>query len=110
MILIKKKRFFITGTGSQLLFYDLVTSNMIASFQVFDGIRVHGICCVHVLDASGSFKVAVFGERRLKLFTFNIQPLDHDNETVVNLVSVQSLPNLGHWILDVCFVQVCVSR
>ncbi|KAL8253963.1 hypothetical protein R6Q59_032184 [Mikania micrantha] len=102
--------YLLAGTGSQLLFYDLLTSSMIASFQVFDGVRVHGICCLPSLDSSSSFKVAVFGERRLKLFVFNIQLPHHDNQTTVHLLSFQSLPNFGHWILDVCFVQDCVNE
>ncbi|KAM0015733.1 putative transcription factor WD40-like family [Helianthus debilis subsp. tardiflorus] len=102
--------YLLAGTGSQLLFYDLATSTMIASYQVFDGIRVHGICCMTSPDTESTFRVAVFGERRLKLFVFNIQLPDHDDKTLVNLVSVQCLPNLGHWILDVCFIQDSVDE
>ncbi|KAI3693829.1 hypothetical protein L1987_76782 [Smallanthus sonchifolius] len=102
--------YLLAGTGSQLLFYDLATSNMIASFQVFDGIRVHGICCLPSPDTSFTFRVAVFGERKLKLFQFSIQLPHHDKQTLVHLVSFQSLPNFGHWILDVCFIQDCVNQ
>ena len=73
---------------------------MIASFQVFNGIRVHGITLLTSSDSSRTYTVAVFGERKLKLFKFDIDlPL-------VSLVSVDSLPSFGHWILDVCFVKV----
>lgn len=83
---------------------------MIASFQVFKGVRVHGISCLPltdtVTDTSLTFRVAVFGERRLKLCLFNIQLPHHNKQTIVHLLSFQSLPNLGHWVLDVCFIQV----
>ncbi|KAI7748445.1 hypothetical protein M8C21_007603 [Ambrosia artemisiifolia] len=102
--------FLLAGTGSQLLFYNLATSTMLASFQVFDGLRVHGISCLPSPDTETTFTVAVFGERRLKLFLFDIRLSDYDNQTLVNLVSVQSLPNLGHWILDVCFIQDSVNE
>ncbi|KAL4572190.1 hypothetical protein LXL04_018959 [Taraxacum kok-saghyz] len=94
-------------SGSQLLFYDLHTGNMIASFQVFNGVRVHGISCSPPTDASLTFRVALFGERMLKLFLFTIQLPDHNKQTLVHLLSFQSLPNFGHWILDVCFMQDC---
>ncbi|XP_071686750.1 uncharacterized protein [Rutidosis leptorrhynchoides] len=106
--------YLLAGTGSQLLFYDLTASNMIASFQVFNGIRVHGITILPPTDTSLNFTVAVFGERKLKLFQFNVQlPRQHDHQskqTLVNLISSQSLPNFGHWILDVCFIQDCVVQ
>ncbi|XP_023734896.1 uncharacterized protein LOC111882766 isoform X2 [Lactuca sativa] len=104
--------YLLAGTGSQLLFYDLHTGNMIASFQVFKGVRVHGISCLPltdtVTDTSLTFRVAVFGERRLKLCLFNIQLPHHNKQTIVHLLSFQSLPNLGHWVLDVCFIQESV--
>ncbi|CAH1434212.1 unnamed protein product [Lactuca virosa] len=104
--------YLLAGTGSQLLFYDLHTGNMIASFQVFKGVRVHGISCLPltdtVTDTSLTFRVAVFGERRLKLFLFKIQLPHHNKQTLVHLLSFQSLPNLGHWVLDVCFIQESV--
>nr|XP_043621149.1 WD repeat-containing protein 6 [Erigeron canadensis] len=100
--------YLLAGTGSQLLFYDLSTSNMIASFQVFNGIRVHGITtCIPPTKNNASsftFTIAVFGERKLKLLRFDIK------QNLVNLLSVQSLPNFGHWILDVCFLQDCVIQ
>ncbi|PWA96476.1 transducin family protein / WD-40 repeat family protein [Artemisia annua] len=94
----------LAGTGSELLFYDLTNSQMIASFQVFNGIRVHGITLLTSSNSSRAYTVAVFGERKLKLFKFDIElPL-------VSLVSVESLPSFGHWILDVCFVKDCASE
>ncbi|XP_024966186.1 uncharacterized protein LOC112506409 isoform X2 [Cynara cardunculus var. scolymus] len=88
------------GTGSHLLFYDLLTGNMITSFQVFNGVRVHGISCLPVSSNSTlTFKLAVFGERRLKLFLFTIQfPHNHN----LHLLSSHSF---AHWILDVCFIE-----
>lgn len=95
--------YLLAGTGSQLLFYDLLTGNMIASFQVFKGVRVHGISCLPVSSNSTlTFKVAVFGERSLKLFLFTIQ-LPHNHN--LHLLSSQSL---AHWVLDVCFVEDCL--
>ncbi|KAM0072017.1 hypothetical protein Hdeb2414_s0001g00031791 [Helianthus debilis subsp. tardiflorus] len=64
---------------------------MIASYQVSDGIKIHGICCMTSPDTESTFRVAVFGELRLKLFVFNIQLPDHDDKTLVNLVSLSRI-------------------
>ena len=82
------------GSGSQLLVYDLDLGKMITSFDVFQGIRVHGItCCCND-------QIAVFGERRVKLFSLAMAAADF------KLTLLQSLPKFGSWVLDVCFFKV----
>ncbi|KAL6515884.1 hypothetical protein OROGR_019189 [Orobanche gracilis] len=100
----------LAGTGSQILVYDLKTGNMIKSFQVFEGIRVHGISLENVHQQfSGSrltFRVAVYGERRVKLFSLRI---DSDSQLRpsldMKLTLMISLPKFGHWVMDVCFLK-----
>lgn len=107
--------FFASGTGSQILFYDLHTGNMIKSFQVFEGIRVHGISCTVMSCTEGTciskldFKIAVFGERRVKLFSLHIDiasNMQNQAQVSVDLILHQSLPKFNHWVLDVCFLEV----
>ncbi|KAL2535206.1 Transducin family protein/WD-40 repeat family protein [Forsythia ovata] len=102
--------FLLAGTGSQILVYDLVSGKMINSFQVFDGIRVHGITleCYHRQLAGSAFalQIAIFGERRVKLFNLQIE---QDNQQFpcfhLELTLIHSLPKVGHWVLDVCFLK-----
>lgn len=83
--------FLLAGSGSQLLVYDLDLGKMITSFYVFQGIRVHGIACCC------NDQIAVFGERRVKLFSLAMAAAD------LKLTLLQSLPKFGSWVLDVCF-------
>ncbi|KAL2510452.1 Transducin family protein/WD-40 repeat family protein [Abeliophyllum distichum] len=102
--------FLLAGTGSQILVYDLVSGKMINSFQVFDGIRVHGITLEYYLrQLAGSafaLQIAIFGERRVKLFNLQIE---QDNQQFpcfhLELTLIHSLPKVGHWVLDVCFLK-----
>ncbi|KAJ3681314.1 hypothetical protein LUZ60_015803 [Juncus effusus] len=101
----------LAGTGSELSLYDIKTGNLNASFQVFDGIRVHGITHLQKLqlfpqnkehvNATSYFSLAVFGERRVKLFVLSIYRDDGNNEFCLD--SEQILPAFDHWVLDVCF-------
>lgn len=107
---------FSLGTGSQILIYDLNTGNMIKSFQVFEGIRVHGISCTIMNCTEGAcsskldFKIAVFGERRVKLFILSMDietNMQNQAHVSVDLILHQSLPKFNQWVLDVCFLKVC---
>lgn len=113
-----------TGTGSEILLYRFPTGTKIASFQVFDGIRVHGITSRHhhhhshlysaaaAASASSSYTVAVFGERRVKLYNLRIDnnSIDYNNTSDnLELTLLHSLPKFTHWVLDVCFFQVFFS-
>lgn len=98
-----------------MLLYDLEAVKIIESFQVFQGIRVHGITCGFVDYPEGSsssrlaFKVVVFGEKRVKLFNLYIEiALKSQNQpqVCVDLVLLHSLPRFSHWVLDVLFLQV----
>lgn len=89
---------------------------MIKSFQVFEGIRVHGISCTIMNCTEGTcsskldFKIAVFGERRVKLFSLSIDietKMQNEAQVSVNLILQQSLPKFNQWVLDVCFLEVC---
>ncbi|PIN24561.1 hypothetical protein CDL12_02708 [Handroanthus impetiginosus] len=86
----------LAGTGSQILVYELVSGRIIKSFKVFEGIRVHGISLENFhKQLAGSilvFRLAIFGERRVKLFN-------------IELTLIHSLPKFGHWVLDVCFLK-----
>ncbi|KAG8653335.1 hypothetical protein MANES_05G010600v8 [Manihot esculenta] len=97
-----------------MLLYDLEAVKIIESFQVFQGIRVHGITCGFVDYPEGSsssrlaFKVVVFGEKRVKLFNLYIEiALKSQNQpqVCVDLVLLHSLPRFSHWVLDVLFLQ-----
>lgn len=110
--------YLLSGTGSQILIYDLHTGNMIKSFQVFEGIRVHGISCTIMNCTEGTcsskldFKIAVFGERRVKLFSLSIDiatNMQNQAHVSVDLMLHQSLPKFNHWVLDVCFVEDALS-
>ncbi|KAF2325013.1 hypothetical protein GH714_022219 [Hevea brasiliensis] len=91
------------GTGSHMLFYNLEAVKIIESFQVFQGIRVHGITCGFVDYPEGSsssrldFKVVVFGEKRVKLFNLHIEiALKSQNQpqVCVDLALLHSLPRI----------------
>ncbi|KAJ6686773.1 WD REPEAT PROTEIN [Salix purpurea] len=99
--------FLLAGTGSQILLYNLESGKITKSFEVFDGIRVHGITCSSSEEESSntpslavSFKIAVFGEKRLKLFNLYIQTPSQVN---ADLVLIHCLPKFTHWVLDVSF-------
>ncbi|XP_059625527.1 uncharacterized protein LOC132268736 isoform X2 [Cornus florida] len=101
----------LAGTGSQILLYDLRMGNLIKSFNVFDGIRVHGISCTTTQGSLSStlvFKIAVFGERRVKVFRLCIEmelTFQDQSEEGTHLILLHSLPKFGHWVLDVCFLK-----
>jgi hypothetical protein len=67
------------------------------SFSVFDGVRVHGI------TSSSESVIAVFGEKRVKLFSFSFE---NDDSGRPLLTLIHLLPKFGHWVLDVCFIKV----
>ncbi|EEC74377.1 hypothetical protein OsI_09702 [Oryza sativa Indica Group] len=95
----------LAGTGSELLVYDVDATRLVASFQVFDGVRVHGIqprCPDGPFP--GDVTVVVFGERRVKIF--RIRADFEDGEACgVRLELEQRLPGFDHWVLDACFLE-----
>ncbi|CAK9145270.1 unnamed protein product [Ilex paraguariensis] len=109
--------YLLAGTGSQLLLYDLVTGVMIRSFQVFEGIRVHGISLEKFHQQSSSsalaVKIAVFGERKVKMFCLRVEIVNNSQNkpqvSMVDLILLLSLPKLNHWVLDVRFLKDSVS-
>ncbi|KAL8147906.1 hypothetical protein AgCh_005287 [Apium graveolens] len=110
--------YLLSGTGSQILLYDLNTGNMIKSFQVFEGIRVHGLSCTIMNCTQGTcfsklhFKIAVFGERRVKLFILSIDietDMQNQAHVSVDLILHQTLPKFNQWVLDVCFLEDAIS-
>ena len=97
------------------MLYDLELGKMIKSFHVFDGIRVHGITCLFTDCTEGAvssklgFQLAVFGERRVKLFSLVIELVlgpQIQSGVCVNLDLLHLLPKFGNWVLDVCFLKV----
>ena len=82
-------------------------ARLVASFQLFDGVRVHGIQprggtpdCPSVSPPADGLTVAVFGERRVKLLRFRVEAGG------VRLELEQRLPRFDHWVLDACFLEV----
>jgi hypothetical protein len=98
------------------MLYDLDSGNAIRSFHVFQGIRVHGIACSEFVRCTEgnvssklAFLLAVFGERRVKVFSLVIEfALGPKNGSVVcvDLDLLHFLPNCSNWVLDVCFLKV----
>ncbi|EER95656.1 WD repeat-containing protein 6 isoform X1 [Sorghum bicolor] len=95
----------LAGTGSQLLLYEVGAARLVASFRVFDGVRVHGI-----EPRSGgpdSYTLAVFGERRVKLFSLRFgAEADGGEVDEARLELEQRLPGFDHWVLDARFLEV----
>ncbi|CAN4112818.1 unnamed protein product [Withania somnifera] len=106
--------FLLAGTGSQILVYDLTIGKLVRSFDVFDGIRVHGVSLQafneHLSDSHIAFTIAVYGERRVKLFSLKIQRVsnsqtEHQACFDLTLSLVLLLPKFTHWVLDVSFLK-----
>ncbi|KAK9266700.1 hypothetical protein L1049_007353 [Liquidambar formosana] len=106
--------YLLAGTGSQMLLYDLEAAKMIRSFHVFEGIRVHGISCSFIncteksVSSTVAFNIAVFGERRVKLFSLHLEIVSgsqNQSEVHVELTLFHLLPKFSHWVLDVCFLK-----
>ncbi|MBA0563008.1 hypothetical protein Golob_008020 [Gossypium lobatum] len=100
--------FLLAGTGSQVLLYDLESSMMIKSFQVFEGIRVHGLICSLLDNTTLGCKVVVCGEKRVKLFNLTFELSSKSNtqsEFCVDLCLLHSLPRFTHWVLDALFLK-----
>ncbi|XP_021279955.1 uncharacterized protein LOC110413462 isoform X3 [Herrania umbratica] len=101
--------YLLAGSGSQVLLYDLESATMIQSFQVFQGIRVHGIICSLTRNAL-TYKLVVCGEKRVKLFNLSFELVSKSNpqsqpKFCVDLSLVHSLPRFSHWVLDVLLLK-----
>lgn len=102
-----------TGSGSEVLVYNLESGRIIKSFRIFEGIRVHGISSIplNFSEASSStkldFVLVVFGEKRVKLYRISVELVA---EVCVDLILLCSLPKFNHWVLDTCFFKVSVVR
>ncbi|KAM0835612.1 hypothetical protein ACQ4PT_062823 [Festuca glaucescens] len=100
------------GTGSELLVYDVDAARLVASFKVFDGVRVHGIQprglpnCSSGSPPADGLTVAAFGERRAKLLRLRVDADDDGGVVGVRLELEQRLPGFDHWVLDACFLEV----
>lgn len=94
------------GSGSQVGVYDLELGKIVKSFCVFQGIRVHGLFCCEPasLPSELAFKLVVFGERRVKLFSLHIRM--NTPKPLLDIALVQLLPKFSNWVLDVCFLRV----
>ncbi|KAH1079034.1 hypothetical protein AAZX31_19G206700 [Glycine max] len=89
--------FLLAGLGSEITLYDLELSKRVRSFSVFEGVRVHGIASSFPQENV----IAVFGETRVKLFSFAFDSASRSPE----LTFVHLLPKFGHWVLDVSFLK-----
>lgn len=89
------------------------SGELIRSFQVFEGVRVHGTVCSSSFVRSEdryTYKLVVFGEKRVKIFSLIVELASSPGEISVNLEIFDSLPRLRNWVFDVCFLQVVNLR
>lgn len=105
-----------SGTGPQLLLFDMGSFELLLSKHVFEGVRMHGIeVGSHSLSLwlpwqkSGVFMtLAVHGERIVKLYNLILENESFDcqieDKSILSLF--QNLPRFKHWILDVRFLKV----
>nr|CAB3497306.1 unnamed protein product [Digitaria exilis] len=95
------------GTGSELLVYEVDAAGHVAAFQVFDGVRVHGIEPRGGSPKCSSYSLAVFGERRVKIFSLGFAvSADGTQVGELRLELDQRLPGFDHWVLDASFLEV----
>ncbi|GJN30059.1 hypothetical protein PR202_gb18335 [Eleusine coracana subsp. coracana] len=100
-------RLIAAGTGSELLMYEVGASRLLASFQVFDGVRVHGIEPRGGDPGCSNYSLAVFGEKRVKLFSLGVCVDAEDGKVgEPRLELEQRLPGFDHWVLDARFLEV----
>ncbi|ESQ46931.1 hypothetical protein EUTSA_v10027621mg [Eutrema salsugineum] len=102
--------YLLAGSGSEILLYDLSSGELIRSFQVFEGVRVHGTVCscsfVRSAEERYTYKLVVFGEKKVKIFSLIVEFVSSSpGEISVNLEIFDSLPRLSNWVFDVCFLQ-----
>ncbi|CAL4920368.1 unnamed protein product [Urochloa decumbens] len=97
----------LAGTGSELLVYELGAARLVTAFQVFDGVRVHGIEPRGGSPSCSSHSLAVFGERRVKIFSLGFGVgADGTEVGEVRLELEQRLPGFDHWVLDARFLEI----
>ncbi|KAF8780362.1 hypothetical protein HU200_001473 [Digitaria exilis] len=97
----------LAGTGSELLVYEVDAAGHVAAFQVFDGVRVHGIEPRGGSPKCSSYSLAVFGERRVKIFSLGFAvSADATQVGELRLELEQRLPGFDHWVLDARFLEV----
>uniref|UniRef100_A0A7N0UV80 WD repeat-containing protein 6 n=2 Tax=Kalanchoe fedtschenkoi TaxID=63787 RepID=A0A7N0UV80_KALFE len=107
--------YLLVGMGSEIILYNLGTGREIGLFHVFEGIRVHGVSCTSVNGSEPelqpsvyTFMIAVYGEKKVKLFKLGIQAmlgLEDGADSHVDLVMYQSISKFRNWVLDVCFLK-----
>ncbi|XP_010428847.1 PREDICTED: WD repeat-containing protein 6-like isoform X1 [Camelina sativa] len=100
--------YLLAGSGSDILLYDLSSGELIRSFQVFEGVRVHGTVCSTSFVRSAeryTYKLVIFGEKKVKIFSLIVELASSSGEISVNLEIFDSLPRLSNWVFDVCFLQ-----
>lgn len=88
------------------------SGELIRSFQVFEGVRVHGTVCSSSFIRSTdryTYKLVIFGEKKVKIFSLIVELASGSGEISVNLEIFDSLPRLSNWVFDVCFLQVEIS-
>ena len=106
-----------SGTGPQLLVFDMSSYELLLSSCVFEGVRMHGIgVCSSTLGPWECLEksdictvIAVHGERMVKLFKLIIQEKLVEGQQSIDqakLITYQKLPRFSHWVLDVQFLKV----
>ncbi|KAJ6806159.1 uncharacterized protein M6B38_176215 [Iris pallida] len=102
----------LAGSGSELHLYSVRSGKLLVSLRAFDGIRVHGISLrspPNPNSSSAEFSIAVFAERRVKLFLLRVigaesGDLDGDG-AAISWELVNQLPRFDHWVLDALFLK-----
>jgi hypothetical protein len=88
-------------------------AGLVAAFRVFDGVRVHGIEPRGGIPSFPNHSLAVFGERRVKLFSIGVGVGADGGGSQAGGVRLeleleleQRLPGFDHWVLDARFLEV----
>lgn len=87
----------------------MTSGELIRSFRVFEGVRVHGTVCSSSFVRSGdryAYKLVVFGEKKVKIFSLVVELESSSGDISVGLEVLDSLPRLSNWVFDVCFLKV----
>ncbi|CAN8248111.1 unnamed protein product [Cochlearia groenlandica] len=104
--------YLLAGSGSEILLYDLSSGDLVRSFKVFEGVRVHGTICSSSFvrfNNRYTYKIVVFGEKRVKIYSLIVELALKPGEISVNMKLLESLPRFSNWVFDVCFLKVEIS-
>ncbi|XP_078443680.1 transducin family protein / WD-40 repeat family protein [Wolffia australiana] len=93
----------LSGTGSQILVYEIQSSKLLTSFFAFNGVRVHGLAVPTNPSCSSDVLISAFGERRVKILRVVFE--EDGGEISVGMEVFYELPRFEHWVLDALFLE-----